>query len=151
MRHMARHHRLAFRLGRVLITLSLLPVMISCYVHRAYDPRQQSMPIPDQRDVRVRTVRGEVFMLRSVAVHGDTLAGDRIFCRSGWFDLDEKWCKGVRRFPADSSRMMIPVRDIGKAQTRSLSAVRTVSAAVGLTGALAFVTLLAIGVSQMAY
>lgn len=135
-----------FRFARVLITLSLLPSMAACYVHHAYDPQQQAPPIP-HGEVRVLTLRGEVFMLRSIALSGDTLTGERVFCRSGW-GYDEQWCKGIRGFPADSSRIAIAMRDIQHAQTRSLSAVRTVVVAVGITGGLALVTLLILGISQ---
>ena len=130
------------------MTLCLLPLMASCFAHRAYDPRRQATPTPHQGEVKVWTVRGEVFMLRMVAVNGDTMTGERIFCASNW-GYPENWCEGVKRFPADSARIAIPLADIERAQTRSFSAVRTVPVAVGVAAALALVILLAIGLSQM--
>ena len=147
-RVMATRRCLVIRLRRVLITLSLFPVMTSCYVHRAHDPRHTATPIPYQGEVRVLTVSGEVFMLRSAAIHGDTLSGDRIFCTAGW-GYDEDWCKGVRRFPADSARIAIPVGDIREALTRSFSAGRTTLVAAGLAAGIAVVILLIIGISQV--
>lgn len=144
--HKTLHRCPGFRFARVLIMLSLLPAMAACYVHHVYDPRQQAPPI-SHGEVRVVTLRGDVFMLRSVAVSGDTLTGERVFCRSGW-GYDEQWCKGIRGFPADSSRIVLAMRDIQHAQTRSLSAVRTVFVAAGITGGLALVTLLVLGISQ---
>lgn len=133
---------------RGLSILSLLPVLISCYVHRGFDPRGQVAPVPDRKEVRVLTLRGEVFMLRSVAVHGDTVSGERIFCKSGW-GYDEGWCKGVQRFPADSSRLKIPVGDIREAHTRSLSRVRTASMAAAITAGLSVGILAAIASSHV--
>lgn len=130
------------------MALSFLPLMTACYVHHAYDLRPRATPILDQGEVRVRTLGGDVFMLRSVAVSGDTLTGERIFCRAGW-GYDEDWCKGVRRFPPDSSRIAIAVREIQKAQTRSFSAVRTVPVVIGITGGLALLVLLMIGMGQV--
>ena len=133
--------------ARVITTLSLLAVATSCYAHPRYDPLEQVAAAPRQGEVRVVTVRGEVYMLRMAAVHGDTLAGDRISCKPGW-GYDEGWCKGVRRFPADSSRIAIPVADIAEARTRSFSASRTIPVAVGIAAGLAMVILLAIGASE---
>lgn len=127
--------------------LSLLSLMTACYVHRAYDPRQQATSMPYQGEVRVLTVRGEVFMLRSAATHGDTLTGDRVFCKSG-FGYDKDWCKGVRRFPADSARIAIPAGEIKEALTRSHSVGRTIPLAVGLTAGLALGILMAVGLAQ---
>ena len=138
-------HGLAMSVVRAIVTLSLFPLMTACYAHRAYDPRQHV--IPYEGEVRVLTLRGEVFMLRMAAVHGDTLRGDRIFCKSGW-GYDENWCKGIRPFPADSARIAIPVADIKEALTRSFSAARTIPVVVGMTAGLALVILLIIGVSQ---
>lgn len=139
----------ASRLRRVLIALSLLPAMTACYVHRAYEPPPPATPIVYHGDVRVLTLRGDVFMLRSVAVSGDNLTGERIFCKSGW-GYDENWCKGVRRFPADSSRIAIAVREIQQAHTRSFSAGRTALVAVGITSGLALGILLMIGIGHLA-
>ena len=142
-----RHHSCpASGLPQVLMTLALLPAMTACYVHRAYDPPPRT-PTPYHGEVRVLTLRGEVFMLRSVAVSGDTMTGERIYCRAGW-GYDENWCKGVRRFPADSSRIAIAVPEIQQAQTRSFSAVRTGLVAVGITSGLALVILLIFGMGQ---
>lgn len=129
--------------------LSLLPAMTACYVHRAYDPQPPATATPYHGEVRVITLRGDVFMLRSVAVVGDTLTGERIICKAGW-GYDETWCKGVRRFPADSSRIALAVREIQHAHTRSLSPARTVLVAVGITGGLALVTLLVLAFGQFA-
>lgn len=148
MNHTTRHS-FASRILPVLLTLSLLPAMTACYVHRAYEPPPPATPIPSRGEVRVLTLRGDVFMLRSVAVSGDTLTGERIFCKAGW-GYDENWCKGVRRFPADSSRIAIAVRDIQHAQTRSFSAGRTALVAVGITGGLAFGILVMLGIGQLA-
>lgn len=138
-------HALTLRLLKAIVTLSLIAPMGACYAHAAYDPRPQT--IPHQGEVRVLTLRGEVFMLRTADVHGDTLTGDRIFCKSGW-GYDEAWCKGVRPFSADSARISIPIGDIKKAQTRSFSAGRTVPLVVGMTAGLASGILLIIGLTQ---
>lgn len=144
---MAARHRLASKLARILLTLSVAAVMTSCYAHHRYDPRQQVTAAPQQGEVRVVTVRGEVFMLRMAAVHGDTLTGERVFCGPGW-GYDEGWCKGVGRFPADSARLAIPVGDIAEARTRSFSAARTIPVVVGIAAGLALVAALVIGASR---
>lgn len=146
LRRIGTHSRLPPRLSRFVKIVSLLPLMTACYSHHAYDPRQQAEPVPYQGEVRVLTVRGEVFMLRSAAVHGDTLIGDRTFCKSG-FGYDKDWCRGVRRFPADSARIAIPVADISEALTRSLSTGRTVPLAVFLATGMALAILLTIYVT----
>lgn len=84
--------RLALRRARVLIAPSLVPVLISCDSHPAYDLRRQGAPSPNRGDVRVVTVRGDVLMIRSAVVPGDTMSGERIFCEPGW-GTDETWCK----------------------------------------------------------
>lgn len=131
-----------------MMTLCLLPLMAACFAHRAYDPRQQATPTPHQGEVKVSTLRGEVFMLRMVAVSGDTMTGERIFCASNW-GYPENWCEGVKRFPADSARIAIPLADIKEAQTRSFSTIRTIPVVVGMAAALALAIALIVGMNQI--
>lgn len=120
--------------GRQVITaIAVAPFLVSCYLHQTYATPEHLRDSRYASDVRVQTVSGNVFMLRSAAVVGDSLAGNRIFCRSGQFfslQNDNDWCKGVTAVPRDSARIAIPFSDIRQALTRSLDPARTIGAVV---------------------